>query len=291
MKKRTLVAVLMLVASVSFGQEETEKIVEPLDFYLFGGTNIDPLGDKKVTSASFELIKRLNFSDKVKGRFSLYTNKNAISDSVIFQTRYFSPDVKNGLKEGESTIYTQKYDVSVARNIRAWGGYFNLMREFDLSNHTSISPFFGIEFTYREQTGAPQIKNSAVIDSTVYTKDFPKDKVISTLPITSDRTIIPTRKLYQTFFNFGVVFESFTKNCEFYLQPSVGFASVFETIGSPANRAIDYKSQRFVSLRGMIRAVPSNIIIAGDLKSFGRGNLFFNMSIGLPIDIASLVKK
>lgn len=316
MKNLLLCMLLIHISLYAFSQDENsteeekdkKEIVKPLDLYLFSGTNIDPLGEKKVTSASFELIKRLNFSKKWQGRFGLYTNKNSIADSTSFRTLYFSPDVKKGLKEGESTIYTQTYDLAVARNIRAWGGYFNLIGDFrkkdkideddsdDEENPNQknawIKPFISLEFTYREQTGSPQIKNSVISDSVIYSKDFPKNITIGSLPITTDRTIIPARQLYQTFFSAGVIFESFTTNCEFYLQASAGVASIFERIRNPSVvRELDSKCEGFVALKGYIRTVPSNIIIAGDLKSFGKGNMFLNLSIGLPLDIAALVKK
>ncbi len=311
MKTKLLLALFSLIPFFLFSQgagtKKEKEIVKPLDFFLFGGTNIDPLGQSAVTSTSFELIKRLNFSNKPngwQGRFGFYTNKNSIADSTSFNTLYFSPDVRKGLKEGESIIYTQKYDIRVTHNIRAWGGYFNIISPSLLSSksdgkngdvddqiqNTLIKAFGGIEFTYREQTGVPEIKNSEIIDSTVYTKDF--SKVIGSMPISTDRTIIPTRLLYQTFFSAGLIFENYTTNCEFFLQPSLGWVTYYEIVKKPTlSQTLDTKGHAFVAVKAFIRVVPSNIIIAGDLKSFGKGNMYFNLSIGLPIDISSIIKK
>ncbi len=163
----------LVIKVIPFSESKEELPDDFPKLIIFGGTNIDPLGENVVTSGSFNFEYNFNLSKKHRTgiQFGLFSNKNFTKDSLTKTFNYYAPDIltEKGLTEDKSYVYTQLVEPRIRTKTRSNGGYFNFTKQFDTDTDTKIYLIVGGEFIFRKFTSSADPK-STIIDSTKYKK-------------------------------------------------------------------------------------------------------------------------
>lgn len=255
---------------------------------IFAGTNIDPVGEYKVTSGSFNIEKNFTFDDKFLGnkwglQFGAFTHKNQTKDSTSLRSIQYAPDIasKDGLVKDKSYIYTQSFNPNISTSTRSSGGYLNLTRELLNGTSTKVFTLFGAELALRKfnSTANPITTRK---DSTIYKGTLTP---IGASPLTKDNFYIPSRVLTQFYLNLGFRIVNNSEKLYLVLQPMWSVDTFNDTSFRPTNAIIKKGRGNNFSFRSFIVYKPFNISAMIDVKLSAINYNFYNFSVGIPIDL------
>lgn len=289
----TIVRGLLTVNILPFKEPKSELPDDFPSLIIFAGTNIDPVGENKVTSGSFNIEKNFTFDDEKFGdkwglQFGAFTHKNQTKDSTSLRSHQYAPDIasKNGLLKDTSYIYTQSFSPNISTRTRSSGGYLNLTRELISGTLTKVFGVFGAELAVRNFNSTTNPITTRT-DSVIYRGPLTP---MRTTPITKDNYFIPSRTLSQLYINFGFRIVNNSEKLYLVLQPMWSVDTFNDTSFRPTNAIIKKGNGNNFNFRSFLIYKPFNISAMIDIKLSAINYNFYNFSVGLPIDLKGKFK-